>query len=995
MLKKNKTDLNGSVLYTVVAVMMIMTVFVFAALSLAVTANRRAYNSYANNQTNYTAKSVIDSMMKVLEENGPEAVGNLDVDVLNASINDKSMGTVESAKIEVLGTFKQLNEKGYEFDVNLSDEDKSTFNVYKLSATVNMLGQENIVSLYCYNGQEDDKPVFNHSLTVLGEMSVDSSSNIHGSAYAYIENPGDMSFPAGTDMDCEFGAHGSINLSGSGTWLLPRKSIGIYADGNLNINGGDMNILSSAESGIKYKEMPYVYAANRINFNSASDVSFGSQSNPLIIMADSIDQTGVKAYPVYADTYLFGSTPSNILIKGTTNGFRQWNSNYIQKNNNETKASYVGGNLYSLGEINVIHAGSASQYDIDTPSYLANNMVAGKAVFDKSANLNGSAVLGEMAITNGNNYSFNNGLYVDPDKYTSNYEVNVNGQNYFSPETELHWQTIYSEEFNVTNEEINNQTVDLEEKKKLDIYYDFSSYIPEEAQRANVEITSIVFNTSKATVYNNMFHKYEDEKYKSDNVIVTFDYYKGWDDGSYSQKGWITEEIGVDGTFIVPVSGASLDSSKGKLVFKFKFSNVQDWYKSIVIDSISVNFKVTAEESYTVITKEVSNTEYLKAVNDVAFDNNSNTIYIDDVDKSVKIEKYTDGAGSIRLRISKADLTSVSEGNELSVSYAMIGEYYYDTQYADFLRAVVNTATYPESMKKENVMTDNGGFVKNDFLKDDLLNRIHVNSKSYADMKDYIEGNSTYMYNHGEHLIYEYKKNSYAIMRSQYDPTFEINDSCTLAGTFSLNGTLNIRPGDNDIYISLINFHAQNLKMVVDNSGKGKVFFIVPKNGEVYQYSYLESGAEKTESITSDGNVTFNTSCLVTKTYYDMFQEATAQLYIDPTDKKMIPNIYFYMDDQGTDAQFTATNGALISAYINAPTAVFQKGGYGDFVTSNVLYNNESVFMKNGNVGGAIFKKANISNPFAFVYVNENGALKAEDDPNDFGEFNKLYYQGY
>ena len=64
-----KHKAKGSVLYTVVAVMMIMTVFIFAALALASSANRRAFNSYANNQTQYTARSVIDSIWEAMNQN--------------------------------------------------------------------------------------------------------------------------------------------------------------------------------------------------------------------------------------------------------------------------------------------------------------------------------------------------------------------------------------------------------------------------------------------------------------------------------------------------------------------------------------------------------------------------------------------------------------------------------------------------------------------------------------------------------------------------------------------------------------------------------------------------------------------------------------------------------------------------------------------------------------------------------------------------------------
>ena len=63
------SKVKGSVLYTVISVMMIVIVLIFAALALASSSGKRAVNTYADKQTQFTARSVVESIYKSLETN--------------------------------------------------------------------------------------------------------------------------------------------------------------------------------------------------------------------------------------------------------------------------------------------------------------------------------------------------------------------------------------------------------------------------------------------------------------------------------------------------------------------------------------------------------------------------------------------------------------------------------------------------------------------------------------------------------------------------------------------------------------------------------------------------------------------------------------------------------------------------------------------------------------------------------------------------------------
>lgn len=988
MIKKyRKNKLKGSVLYTVVAVMMIMTVFVFAALTLASAANRRAFNSYANNQTQYTARSVVDSMMKILEENGASAVGPVDCNVLNASI-DSSMGKVTSAKIESIGTIKELEAKNYNFGLNLTEEQKNNY-VYKLTATVKMLGQENTVSLYCYNGKENNPPVFNHSLTVLGQLTMDDKANTYGDVYSFVESPGDIYIQNSAKMDSSYGNNGNITLGGNNKWSVPEAGSGIFINGNMTFSGEGSNFTSDiSKSGLLYRDLPYLFVRDKIELSDK--ISIGDFNHPYIVMADSINTYNYQN-KFYGDVYLYDQATtsvinSNFLFGCSSNVFKKKNNNNLGYN------AYMGGNLYSMGSVNVIGSGT-----------LANNaLVDNTLTFNANNNTTGAVVAENINLSGGDTFNFANGLFVDPDKLTLNYyNIYINEQKYSNEDYTTQWQTVteYGER------QLTNSTSEIIKTHYNNILnYDcpFSDFLVNDAARISAQPTSI----------NIQFGKIDDFLSQKLKVDCYFYYIDNYNNRQFASKkeGYIDTSGDLKFTAnlsdISPVKSETGFISVGISIYpEYDYSiydeaqrnyiHDEDMYKEIKLENITINFSIAGEKSV-FIPNQKTPLALIKAANDVAFNNNGNIIYIDDIDKSVRIEKFVDDYGYTKLKISTADLTGVDEGNELGLAYSDIGEYYYDTEYARFLRAVVNTVTFPETMKKTNVI-ENGsnpkGFVDTSFLSSTILENIKKNSKSYEDVKDNFNGKSTFI--SYDYKITEYREGMEANEMSIYDKVIE--DSCTLSGCFK--GTLKIDPGDKEIYINLIKFSTMALDIIVDDSGTGKVTFIVPRKDIEYNYSFIEYAAEKNVKIVSDGSVTFDQSRLLTQTYYDELNKATPEIWRQPADKNYIPNIYIYMDDKGSfdEANYTGifniANGSTISAYINAPTAKLQKGG--TFNTYNIKYNDLSESLDIGIIGSAIFEKVSLSNPFAFLYVDENGASSESPDPSDVGEFTTLYYQAY
>ena len=77
--KKGKMTKEGSVLFTVVTVMMVMVVFLMSTLTLTTSANRRSFYTYFQTQAQYTAQAGLDAVTNAAYSNGEfaEWVGTL------------------------------------------------------------------------------------------------------------------------------------------------------------------------------------------------------------------------------------------------------------------------------------------------------------------------------------------------------------------------------------------------------------------------------------------------------------------------------------------------------------------------------------------------------------------------------------------------------------------------------------------------------------------------------------------------------------------------------------------------------------------------------------------------------------------------------------------------------------------------------------------------------------------------------------------------------
>ena len=104
MKKKHRETMRGTVLFTTVAVMALLILFLMGTLVLASASNRRAHKSYATSQASYTAKAAIDAFIQSMQSEGaiaaavqeiaePGGGGSNSIEI-DIQMNDPSLGTI-------------------------------------------------------------------------------------------------------------------------------------------------------------------------------------------------------------------------------------------------------------------------------------------------------------------------------------------------------------------------------------------------------------------------------------------------------------------------------------------------------------------------------------------------------------------------------------------------------------------------------------------------------------------------------------------------------------------------------------------------------------------------------------------------------------------------------------------------------------------------------------------------------------------------------------
>ncbi len=386
-MKDNRSvKLKGTVLYTVISVLMVLIVFLMGTLALAATASNRAMNNYNSAQTQYTAKAAVEAIMSAMQNNKDVATAAAGVSETNKvltvqgiTFEDSSLGTVQAASIEYAGK-KWILEDDTESDDYGKMVEKT---IVKISATVGQGRESSTVAAYVLKDASPSTPIDgnNNGFVSTGGALTDNHVSAFGGTYlgfdalfadpTYVPAaPLDFKFVNGEAIETDMQVNGNLFINnGSMTLVFKEPGTGLTVWGNMEINKElyvkSVNATTGAfpaAAGKSYRELPYIYVEKNLAIN-CDNVGVGVSDVPLNIFCGDLDVNGNGGKTIYADVYCYDKDGESVFKPGGGNTqLYKWTANIM--NAAGTMEAKTSGNFYSKGDLTVQGNGATFQGDV-------------------------------------------------------------------------------------------------------------------------------------------------------------------------------------------------------------------------------------------------------------------------------------------------------------------------------------------------------------------------------------------------------------------------------------------------------------------------------------------------------------------------------------------------------------------------------------------------------------------------------------------------------
>lgn len=381
MKTERKRQLKGSVLFTVVSVMSLLIIFLMATLVLATSAGKRAHKSYSTSQTQYTARTAVDSVFQAIgaSQDFADAIdalsasnkGPLNVEVQIA--DTPSMGRIESCTVTWEGSQSFYNEDKKEWQVK---------DLLKITANVSLGGQTTTGSSYILKDppQHTTQNGGGAGFVTAGSAQTANHTSAFGGTYFNIRefvNPADTStayatlpydfttknyltnevftLVNGQVIEANFVVNGDVKTAEQAILAYPAAGTGISIWGDFEMGSSGSGLEFTAynvtnDMDIEYTQIPYLYVDEGIT--AVRDVDIGNGTFPMNVFCGWFDFSGGST-DIYADVYCMEPNKTSKFSGASTNTLYTWASSVINKTVSENAAQHSYGNIYSKGNVEI------------------------------------------------------------------------------------------------------------------------------------------------------------------------------------------------------------------------------------------------------------------------------------------------------------------------------------------------------------------------------------------------------------------------------------------------------------------------------------------------------------------------------------------------------------------------------------------------------------------------------------------------------------------
>lgn len=394
---KSRKTVKGAVLFTVVAVMAVILIFLLATLSIVMAVQRRTASDYSSSQSYYTARSAVDSVVAALRDPSDQDLAKAiyEWNTGGASVTKQltlngipnSMGTITSLTIENTGESWTPSPVA------------DPLTIFKIRATAKVAEEESTVSLYIVGdpnmgmggGGGGGTPFI-----TAGTAAAGTNAPIYGTAIFSLEAPNNIDLTNASQLggamtiygNVETGTSSALYMLGTGDGMVVynnfnpsygnltiKNTAGVYGNTNLKISGAsNYNVkgLSSTMTVVNEQQLknirsykladgisliPYIYCDNVFKpGDSASKIGYASGDifAPINIYCGSIDTTGYNNQfdnGIVGDIFCYNSSGTSVFKRTNTNNIIGWVAQNLGLTGDTT--TIISGNMYTKGNLNI------------------------------------------------------------------------------------------------------------------------------------------------------------------------------------------------------------------------------------------------------------------------------------------------------------------------------------------------------------------------------------------------------------------------------------------------------------------------------------------------------------------------------------------------------------------------------------------------------------------------------------------------------------------
>lgn len=439
---------GGSVLFTVVAVMTLLVVFMAGTMILVSSANHRSHINYSTAQTTVTSRTVAESTLKALtlspkneayedyffsvNESNPRIEIPVSLAASDANAALGTLGDIDNVVVTYEGKMNFYSNGSTDglLEGESAEKGWKERDVIKVTSSVNLGRSKSSTSIYLVVDPPNGDPGGGGGgagFVTTGGADFDCQTGLYGGAYINLPelsatDDDDYTNPStyrstytmtlvnsGSVAEANAVFNGNLALGNSNGFIFPTKGKGVTIWGDMLFNSNDhfrafVNT-DNINGTLDFNEIPYIYVDGKLtsSTNNAkpqielTDAAGNAISNvPLNLFCGSVDIQNANAFTIKSDIYCMDAGETSVFESTEGTKLQEWSASVINKTMSNDAQTYFAGNLFSKGNVKI--KGGNGGMTVDGDVRIAGDLDLSELTNGKKLEVGGDLVVGGSLI---------------------------------------------------------------------------------------------------------------------------------------------------------------------------------------------------------------------------------------------------------------------------------------------------------------------------------------------------------------------------------------------------------------------------------------------------------------------------------------------------------------------------------------------------------------------------------------------------------------------